>query len=98
MKALVAVALVVTSMPLLAAPAAGKVAKAAKKYCEQVPMRTGSRVVRRICMTRAQWAEKLGPDWRERLAGTDVEADMAALDSMAKDYEAPVAFKPKSPM
>jgi hypothetical protein len=84
MKTLIAVALVVTAFPALAA-AAGRPEAASneRRHCTQITVRAGSRMSgRRICRTAEQWREALGPDWRQHLAGYDgVQDDYDAMQS-----------------
>jgi len=80
MKKFVAVALVATSLPLLATAAAASDndgAASQRRVCTQVAQaRAGSHMgPRRICRTPSQWREALGPDWRQHLSGAQSVQD-----------------------
>ena len=86
MKLLVAVALVATSLPVLATTASardGESASGERRHCTNVTVRAGSRMSgRRICKTPSEWRQVLGADWRQRLAGyTGTQDDYEALQA-----------------
>lgn len=91
MKRLIAVALVATSFPVLAAAATSDDGSAAseRRVCAQVSTaRSGSRMgPRRVCRTPTQWREALGPDWRNHLSGRSVEEDYDALQVRASPVD-----------
>ncbi|HYD12258.1 MAG TPA: hypothetical protein VEC11_05375 [Allosphingosinicella sp.] len=86
MKKVVALALIVTTLPLGAAGASAEGRpetneRAERRVCTQITVRAGSRMSgRRICKTQREWREVLGPDWRQHLAGArSIELDYDAL-------------------
>jgi hypothetical protein len=90
MKALIAIALVATSVPALAAAEEGQTASSSreKKLCTRVERRGGSRIaLSRVCLTAAEWRERLGPDWREHMSGTpSVEEQMADVETKTRHF------------
>ena len=79
MKALLVLAIGLTSVPAFAAPAPDELISSAQvpRICVMFPdRRTTSR---RICLTSSQWQARLGPDWRQILTGRNYEDDMEAL-------------------
>ena len=91
MKALIAVALIVTAAPAFAAGAADEPAASsqrAHKVCTRVQTRGASRLAaRRVCLTEAEWRERLGPDWRIQLSGRNPEDDVEALDMRSREQQ-----------
>ena len=87
MKALAAVALLVTAIPALAAeadPQPSASSQRERKICTRFEQRSSSSRMstRRVCLTEAQWREQLGPDWRQQLAGRqNVEDDLDAMEA-----------------
>src|SRR5688572_12238818 len=84
MKALLAVTLVMTSAPALAAETNSDNSASSqreRKYCARVEQRGGSRVSRRVCLTEAQWRERYGNDWRIELTGRNPEDDIETMEA-----------------
>lgn len=83
MKALIASALIVTSVPVLAAVASDdQSAKSQRdrRVCTRIERQAGSRLsTTRVCLTESEWRDRLGPDWRQRLAGNSPEDDYDAV-------------------
>lgn len=70
MKALIIIAIAATSVPAFAAGSSDDDgASRERRVCTQPAVRGGSRMTRRTCRTPAEWRERLGPDWRQHLAG-----------------------------
>ena len=87
MKALIAIALVATSTPVIAFAAAdGNGASQAReqRVCTRLPARAGSRSAQRICLTEAQWAARVGPDWRQVISGRLIEDDLEMVGARTK--------------
>ena len=84
MKALIASALIVTSVPVLAAAASddeGAKSQRERRVCTRIERQSGSRLsYTRVCLTASEWRDRLGPDWRQRLAGNTPEDDFDAVD------------------
>lgn len=89
MKALLAVALLATASPALAAAAAGDEPGAGRerRVCTQIQRYGGSRIAyQRVCLTEAEWRERLGPDWRQRLAGNSPNEDLDDVEIRTRDW------------
>lgn len=91
MRALVVLAVIATSMPALAAMSQeGESAKAPRdrKVCTRIQQRGASRLPsRRVCLTEAEWRQRLGADWRLALrggAGRSVEDDTNRLSVITR--------------
>jgi len=90
MRALTAAALLITSAPALAfagsAVASGADdAERQRRVCTRIERYGGSRIShQRVCLTEAQWRERLGPDWRQQLTGRNPEDDFEGLDSRTR--------------
>lgn len=99
MKLVVAVALVATSLPSVAA-AMGRPENASneRRHCTQITVRAGSRMSgRRICRTAAEWREALGPDWRQHLAGfSGTQDDYDALRIRAAPEDVNAGISPRA--
>jgi len=89
MKALLAIAIVMTSSTAFAAAEAQTEAASARerKVCTRIERRSQSRVpARRICLTPSEWRDRLGPDWRQNLAGgNSAEDDLEAIGPMLRE-------------
>jgi len=92
MKALMAIALIATSTSAFAVGADEEETRKAgsdRRICTRVEQRNSSSrlTTRRICATEAEWRERLGPDWRQQLAGRDtVEDDIDAVDARTRAF------------
>ena len=83
MRAVLAFAVAVTGAPALAAAGSDDQAANAgsgRKICTRVERRGGSRLsYQRVCLTEAEWRERLGPDWRIQLSGRAPDDDVDAV-------------------
>ena len=103
MKAMVAVALLMMPAPALAVAGSedqSASSRSERRHCTRVEVTSGSRMShRRVCLTAAEWRERLGPDWRQRLAGRDSpEEDMDSVDNRARvfsDQPVPSGERPR---
>ena len=90
MKAILAVAVLVTSAPAVAVAAADEDSarpQRERRVCTQVQRYGGSRVAyQRVCLTEAEWRERLGPDWRQRLAGRSPDDDLDGVDARTREW------------
>jgi len=91
MKAVLAVAVAVTGAPALAAAGSDDQASASRgerKMCTRIQRRGGSRLAyQRVCLTSAEWRERLGPDWRMQLTGRNPEDDFEAADFRSREQQ-----------
>ena len=101
MKALIALAVAITGAPALAVAAddneQASTSERERKICTRIQLRGASRMpYRRVCLTEAEWRDRLGPDWRQHLAGNqNPEDDMDAVDTRARAFtDVPVAQTP----
>jgi hypothetical protein len=89
MKSLLAVAVAVTGATALAAAGSDDQASASnsdRKICTRIQRRGGSRLAyQRVCLTSAEWRERLGPDWRIQLTGRNPEEDVEAADFRSRE-------------
>jgi len=89
MKAVLAFALVFTGAPALAASGSDDQASnagAGRKICTRIERRGASRLAyQRVCLTSAEWQDRLGPDWRIRLSGRNPEEDLEAADLRSRE-------------
>ncbi len=93
MKMLIAVALIATSVPVLATSASareGESASRERRVCTQAAAaRAGSRMSpRRVCRTAAQWQAALGADWRQHISGRYLEDEMDSLQARSVPVDA----------
>ncbi|HTU13485.1 MAG TPA: hypothetical protein VMG08_21525 [Allosphingosinicella sp.] len=98
MKVIVAVALIATSMPVLATSAAAREGASERRVCTQVSGgRAGSRMgPRRVCRTPDEWRQALGPDWRQHLTGASgVQDDYEALRARAAPEDLNAGIQPR---
>lgn len=91
MKALIVLALAATAGPAIAAGSAeGDQASATReqRHCTRIERRSGSRMAyQRVCLTHAEWRERLGADWRQHLTGRpSVEEQLDDLDARNSTY------------
>jgi hypothetical protein len=88
--AFLGLAVVLTGTPALAASGSGEEAagtRSERKICTQIQRRGGSRLAyQRVCLTEAEWRERLGPDWRIQLTGRSPEDDAEGVDMRARDF------------
>jgi len=85
---LAAFALVVASAPAFAAPDSNEtlVVQGERAVCTRVQLRGASRIsFQRVCRTPSEWRARLGPDWRQALAGSSPESDLDTLDVLNRD-------------
>src|SRR5688572_19032365 len=89
MKAILVIAVAVTGTPVLAAAASDDEAsttRAERKICTRIERRGASRLAyQRVCLTSAEWRDRLGPDWRTRLSGRNPEEDVEAADLRSRE-------------
>ena len=89
MKALLAAAVAVTGASALAAPSSDDQASASssdRKICTRIQRRGASRLAyQRVCLTSAEWRERLGPDWRLQLSGRNPEQDVEDADFRSRE-------------
>ena len=92
MRALLAIILIASSAPAFADGNGGEEAQKAdsdRRVCRRVEQRNSSSrlTTRRVCATEAEWRERLGPDWRQQLAGRDsIEDDIDAVDARTRAF------------
>jgi hypothetical protein len=90
MRAVLAAAVAVAGAPVFGAPSGDDQASTAssqRKVCTRVERRGGSRLsYQRVCLTEAQWRERLGADWRIELSGRNVEDDVDAIEARARTF------------
>lgn len=92
MRALAVFCLVVSSAPAFADGNRGEEAQKAsseRRVCTRVEQRNSSSRLsnRRICATEAEWRDRLGPDWRQQLAGREsIEDDIDAVDARTRAF------------
>lgn len=99
MKRTVIFAMLVSAAPAFAAaadePAArsdrdaeNRIEVTGRRICTRIERRGASRMAQtRICLTADEWRERLGPDWRQELAGnSNLEDDMDSVDNRARAY------------
>ena len=90
MKALIALAVAVTGAPALAASADNEASASQtdRRICTRIERRGGSRLAyQRVCLTEAEWRDRLGPDWRMRLTGRNPEDDVEAADFRSREQQ-----------
>ena len=90
MKAVLALAVVVTGAPALAAAGSDDEASnagSARRVCTRVERRGGSRLsTQRVCLTESEWRERLGPDWRIRLSGRMPDEDVDGVGVRTRQF------------
>jgi hypothetical protein len=96
MKALIVLALAATAGPAIAAGSGDRdEASSARqqRHCTRIQTRSGSRMAyQRVCLTAAEWRERLGPDWRQGLSGrpsVDEQLDELAVRSSTFEQSQP---------
>ena len=91
LKAVLAFAVAVTGAPALAAASSddqASNARSGRTVCTRIQRRGGSRLAyQRVCLTEAQWRERLGPDWRIQLSGRNPEDDVEAADFRSREQQ-----------
>lgn len=84
MKALIGFAVLLSPAPSLAATGAdgeGARSERERRICTRIERHGGSRLsYQRVCLTEAEWRERLGADWRQALTGRTVEDDYDSVD------------------
>lgn len=56
-----------------------------RKLCTRIEHRSGSRMGhRRVCLTAREWRDRLGPDWRQSVAGATPEDDYETVDTRSR--------------
>ena len=89
MKALIALAMVMTGAPAIAADSAGEqnaTSASSRKICTRIERRGASRLAyQRVCLTDAEWRDRLGPDWRLHLSGRNPEEDFETADLRSRE-------------
>jgi hypothetical protein len=70
------------------------VVRGERGICTRVQLRGASRIAyQRICRTPTEWRERLGPDWRQVLAGHSPEDGLDTVDLQNRDsLESTVPF------
>ena len=91
MKATVILAMLLTSAPAVVIAASDERSAGSerqRRICTRIERQGNSRLAsQRVCLTEAQWRERLGPDWRQHLAGTpNLEDDMDSVDNRTKSF------------
>ena len=91
MRAILAIALIVTPAPALLAASADDDAASEprrdRRVCTRIERQAGSRLsTQRVCLTASEWRDRLGPDWRQRLRGDSPEEDLDALETRIRDW------------
>lgn len=91
MKATVILAMLLASAPAVVVAAAdGPSAQSERerRVCTRVERQGASRLAStRVCLTADEWRERLGPDWRQQLAGnSSLEDDMDSVDQRTKAF------------
>ena len=90
LKAVLAFALAVTGAPALAAAGSDDEAANAdsgRRVCTRVQRRGGSRLAyQRVCLTEAEWRERLGPDWRIQLSGRSPDEDVDGVGVRTRQF------------
>ncbi len=89
MRVLLAAAVAVTGASALAASSSDNQASASRgerKICTRIQRRGGSRLAyQRVCLTEAQWRERLGNDWRMQLTGRNPEDDAEEAEFRSRE-------------
>lgn len=91
MKAIVAVAMLLASAPAVVVAAADEPSarsEGQRRICTRIERQGASRLAHtRVCLTADEWRERLGPDWRQQLAGnTNLEDDMDSIENRTKAF------------
>lgn len=90
MKVVVALAVLMAAAPAVAESSSDDESARSerqRRVCTRIERYSGSRMsFQRVCMTEAEWRERLGPDWRQRLAGRSPEDDLGGLDGRSRDF------------
>jgi hypothetical protein len=97
MRALFAAALVLAATPAFAEPdqTQSMVVRGERGVSTRVQLRGASRIAyQRLCRTPTEWRERLGPDWRQVLAGRSPEDD---LDTLAEQNRSTLEVPGTSP-
>lgn len=85
MRPFLALAILLSGVPALAAPEAGlqiSDSQTATRVCARFEQRrSGSR---RVCLMAHQWQAILGPDWRQLIASRNADEDMAAIGARTR--------------
>ncbi|MEA3030621.1 MAG: hypothetical protein QOJ53_2382 [Sphingomonadales bacterium] len=92
MKALIVLALAATAGPAIAAGSADRDEASAtrdQRFCTRIERRSGSRMAyQRVCLTQAEWRERLGADWRQHLTGRpSIEEQLDSLEARTSPFE-----------
>ena len=89
LKAVLTLALTITAAPALAATGGERGASSSDsggKICTRIQRRGGSRLAyQRVCLTQAEWRNRLGPDWRMQLSGRNPEEDFESADFRSRE-------------
>jgi hypothetical protein len=89
MRVLLAAAVAVTGASALAASSSDNQASASRgerKICTRIQRRGGSRLAyQRVCLTEAEWRERLGNDWRMQLTGRNPEDDVEEANFLSRE-------------
>ncbi len=90
MKQLIAVAVALSSAPVLAAHGSDEGAtnqRQERRVCTRVERRGASRLAySRVCKTEAEWREALGADWRLHLSGRTPDEDIDAMEVRTRSF------------
>lgn len=91
-KTFVVLAVVIAGMPLAAAAAdesdSSARSEGQRRVCTRIERYSGSRMsFQRVCLTEAEWRDRLGPDWRQRLAGhNNPQEDLESVDGRTRVF------------
>lgn len=91
MKTLIAFAVLSAAAPAIAAAddeAESAGSESQRRVCTRVERYGGSRLsFTRVCLTEQEWRERLGADWRQRLAGRNVtQDDLDNVEARSRDW------------